>query len=40
MIDHVLAVLRGDAENQIGPDSVLDTLRLTLDIDQRVNNPL
>ncbi|MEU9418446.1 Gfo/Idh/MocA family oxidoreductase [Streptomyces sp. NPDC048272] len=39
MIDHVLAVLRGETENQIGPDSVLDALRLTFDVDQRVNSP-
>ena len=37
MIDHVLAVLRGDADNQITPASTLDALKLTLDIDQRVN---
>ncbi|MFI6999293.1 Gfo/Idh/MocA family protein [Nocardia sp. NPDC050175] len=36
MIDHVLAVLRGGADNQIAPASVLDALRLTLDIDQAV----
>ncbi|MEU9235953.1 Gfo/Idh/MocA family protein [Streptomyces subrutilus] len=39
VIDHVMAVLRGEAENEIGPDSVLDALRLTLDIDRRVNGP-
>ncbi|WP_306324556.1 Gfo/Idh/MocA family protein [Streptomyces venezuelae] len=37
MIDHVLAVLHGQDENQIGPDTVLAALRLTLDIEQRVN---
>ncbi|GAA2680134.1 Gfo/Idh/MocA family oxidoreductase [Streptomyces lunalinharesii] len=37
MIDHVLACLRGEAENEIAPASVLDALQLTLDIDQRVN---
>ncbi|MBF6333389.1 Gfo/Idh/MocA family protein [Nocardia transvalensis] len=36
MIDHVLACLRGEADNRIGPDTVLDTLRLTLDIDRAV----
>jgi predicted dehydrogenase len=39
MIDHVLAVLRGEADNQITPASTLDALQLTLDIDQRVNGP-
>ncbi|MDQ3765154.1 MAG: hypothetical protein M3460_27775 [Actinomycetota bacterium] len=37
MIDHVLAVLRGEADNQITPASTLDALKLTLDIDQKVN---
>jgi UDP-N-acetylglucosamine 3-dehydrogenase len=37
MIDHVLAVLRGEADNQITPASTLDALKLTLDIDQRIN---
>ncbi|MFD8085346.1 Gfo/Idh/MocA family protein [Kitasatospora sp. NPDC059722] len=37
MIDHVLACLRGGAVNEIAPASVLDALRLTLDIDRRVN---
>ncbi|GAA2587789.1 Gfo/Idh/MocA family oxidoreductase [Actinomadura fulvescens] len=37
MIDHVLAVLRGEADNQIGPASALDALTLTLDIDAKVN---
>ncbi|MFI6901381.1 Gfo/Idh/MocA family protein [Nonomuraea sp. NPDC050394] len=37
MIGHVLAVLRGEAANEIGPETVLDALRLTLDIDRRVN---
>jgi hypothetical protein len=36
MIDHVLAVLHGDATNQITPASTLDALQLTLDIDQAV----
>ncbi|MCU1641589.1 MAG: hypothetical protein JWN03_1864 [Nocardia sp.] len=36
MIDHVFAVLRGEADNQISPASVLDALQLTLDIDQAV----
>nr|WP_206314572.1 Gfo/Idh/MocA family oxidoreductase [Streptomyces coryli] len=37
MIDHVLACIRGEAGNEIGPESVLDALRFTLDIDARVN---
>ena len=37
MIDHVLAVLRGEADNQITPPSTLDALTLTLDIDHKVN---
>ena len=37
MIDHVLAVLRGEADNQITAASTLDALKLTLDIDQKVN---
>ncbi|MGW7271899.1 Gfo/Idh/MocA family protein [Streptomyces sp. NPDC054864] len=37
MIEHVMAVLGGQAENQISPGSVLQALQLTLDIDQRVN---
>ncbi|MBF6065344.1 Gfo/Idh/MocA family oxidoreductase [Nocardia terpenica] len=37
MIDHVLACLRGQATNRIGPDTVLDTLAVTLDIDTIVN---
>jgi hypothetical protein len=36
MIDHVLAVLRGEADNQITPASTLDALTLTLDIDHAV----
>ncbi|MGI5341449.1 Gfo/Idh/MocA family protein [Streptomyces sp. CA-181903] len=39
MIGHVLDVLRGEAENRIAPDSVLDALRLTLDVDREVNGP-
>lgn len=39
MIDHVLAVLRGEAANQLSPASTLDALQLTLDVDQRVNGP-
>jgi len=38
MIDHVLAVLRGEAESQITPTSTLDALDPTLDIDQKVNS--
>ncbi|MFI1680482.1 Gfo/Idh/MocA family protein [Streptomyces sp. NPDC020607] len=37
MIDHVLACLRDEAENEIAPASVLDALQLTLDVDRRVN---
>ncbi|WP_020667744.1 Gfo/Idh/MocA family protein [Amycolatopsis nigrescens] len=37
MIDHVLACLRGEQANEIGPATVLDALRLTLDIDRRIN---
>ena len=37
MIDHVLACLRGEDDNQITPASVLNTLTLTLDIDHSVN---
>ncbi|OAR22025.1 1,5-anhydro-D-fructose reductase [Streptomyces sp. ERV7] len=37
MIDHVLACLRGEAENEIAPASVLDALELTLDVDRLVN---
>jgi UDP-N-acetylglucosamine 3-dehydrogenase len=37
MIDHVLAVLRGEVDNQITPASTLDALKLTFDIDQRIN---
>ncbi|NEW37880.1 Gfo/Idh/MocA family oxidoreductase [Nocardia cyriacigeorgica] len=40
MIDHVLAVLRGDADNHIAPDSTMDALKLTLDIDHMVTAPL
>jgi hypothetical protein len=29
--------LRGEADNQITPASTLDALKLTLDIDQRIN---
>ncbi|QHC24579.1 Gfo/Idh/MocA family protein [Streptomyces sp. GS7] len=37
MIDHVLACLRGEADNEIAPATVLDALQLTLDIDHRIN---
>jgi predicted dehydrogenase len=37
MIDHVLACLQGQAVNQLAPASVLDSLRLTLDVHQAVN---
>ncbi|WP_370417646.1 Gfo/Idh/MocA family protein [Streptomyces sp. QH1-20] len=39
MIGHVMDVLRGGAENQIAPDSVLDALTLTLDIERKANTP-
>lgn len=38
MISHVLACLRGEADNQIGPASTLDALTLTLDMDHKVNS--
>lgn len=37
MIEHVLACLRGEAENEITPATVLDALQLTLDLDKQVN---
>jgi predicted dehydrogenase len=37
MIDHVLACLGGEAVNELGPASVLDTLRLTLDLQNAVS---
>ena len=37
MIDHVLAVVGDDADNEITPASTLDALKLTLDIDRHVN---
>ncbi|MFF1414059.1 Gfo/Idh/MocA family protein [Streptomyces sp. NPDC058289] len=37
MIDHVLAVLHGHADNEITPASALDALELTLQVDQQVN---
>jgi predicted dehydrogenase len=37
MIDHVLACLHGQAVNQLAPASVLDSLRLTLDVHQALN---
>ncbi|MEU7279861.1 Gfo/Idh/MocA family oxidoreductase [Streptomyces sp. NPDC045431] len=39
MIGHVMDVLAGKAENRIAPDSVLDALQLTLDLDRKVNGP-
>jgi predicted dehydrogenase len=36
MIDHVLACLRGQADSQIDPASVLDALQLTLDVHHRL----
>ncbi|MBP2402681.1 Gfo/Idh/MocA family protein [Streptomyces syringium] len=39
MIGHVLEVVRGEADNQIAPASVLDALQLTLDLDRQVNSP-
>lgn len=38
MIDHVLAVLHGEATNEITPASTLPALQLTLDIDQAVRS--
>jgi hypothetical protein len=38
MIDHVLAVLHGQATNQITPASTLDALELTLELDRKVND--
>ncbi|KNB54028.1 Gfo/Idh/MocA family protein [Streptomyces caatingaensis] len=38
MIGHVMDVLHGKAANRIAPDSVLDALRLTLDLDRKVNS--
>jgi predicted dehydrogenase len=38
MIDHVLAVLRGEADNQITPASTLDALELSLELDRKVND--
>ncbi|MER5783181.1 Gfo/Idh/MocA family oxidoreductase [Streptomyces mobaraensis] len=37
MIGHVMDVLAGKAENEIAPAGVLDALRLTLDLDEKVN---
>ncbi|MGW8375379.1 hypothetical protein [Streptomyces sp. ODS28] len=37
MLDHVLACLRGEAANEIAPQTVLDALQLTLDIHHQVN---
>ncbi|WP_438490093.1 Gfo/Idh/MocA family protein [Streptomyces sp. S186] len=37
MIDHVLACLRGEADNDIAPVTALDALQLTLDIDHQAN---
>lgn len=37
MIDHVMSVLRGEAANEIGPDTVLDALQLTQEVDRKVN---
>jgi predicted dehydrogenase len=36
-IDHVLACLRGEAINQLTPASVLNSLKLTIDLHQTVN---
>lgn len=38
MIDHVLAVVHGQATNQITPASTLDALELTLELDRKVND--
>jgi hypothetical protein len=37
MIDHLLAYLRGEDVNQLGPRSVLNSLRLTLELHEAVN---
>lgn len=37
MIDHVLACLRGEEVNQLAPSTVLDSLRLTLELHDAVN---
>ncbi|MFI6866018.1 Gfo/Idh/MocA family protein [Nocardia sp. NPDC050406] len=37
MIEHVLACLRGEAENRITPASVMDALELTLDVHAQVS---
>jgi hypothetical protein len=37
MIDHVLACVRGEADNRLAPDSVLESLRLTLDVHHAVS---
>lgn len=37
MIDHVLACLRGEEVNQLAPSSVLESLRLTLELHEAVN---
>jgi UDP-N-acetylglucosamine 3-dehydrogenase len=37
VINHVLACLQGEATNQLTPASVLDGLKLTLDVHQAVN---
>jgi hypothetical protein len=37
VIDHVIACLQGRATSRISPDSVLDTLRVTLDVHHAVN---
>jgi hypothetical protein len=37
VIDHVLACLQGENINQLTPASVLDSLKLTLDVHQAVN---
>lgn len=37
MIDHVLACLRGEEVNQLVPSSVLESLRLTLELHEAVN---
>ncbi|WP_107655937.1 Gfo/Idh/MocA family protein [Nocardia suismassiliense] len=39
MIEHVVAVLRGEADNRITPASALDALQLTFDLDRAVNGP-
>jgi hypothetical protein len=40
MIDHVLSCLNGQADNLIEPASTLPALELTLDVHQRLTQPV